>query len=232
MKIVMINGQNHKGSTYNMGKLLIDNMGDDNEVKEFFLPRDLNHFCLGCYSCIEDPTKCPFYEEKDAIMSEIEKADLLVFTTPNYCMAPSAPMKSFIDLTFTYWISHSPRGYMFNKKAVVFSTAAGIGAKDAIKPITRTLFYWGVPYVKSYGLSVQASSWKGVKPEKKMKIEKDIKALAKKIKKVKKIRVPFKNKFMFNMMANMQKANMGSSPVEKEYWEKLGWLGKERPWKK
>lgn len=71
-----------------------------------------------------------------------------------------------------------------------------------------------------------------MKPEKKMKIEKDIKALAKKIKKVKKIRVPFKNKFMFNMMANMQKANMGSSPVEKEYWEKLGWLGKERPWKK
>ena len=24
----------------------------------------------------------------------------------------------------------------------------------------------------------------------------------------------------------------GILPVEKEYWEKQGWLGKERPWRK
>ena len=29
----------------------------------------------------------------------------------------------------------------------------------------------------------------------------------------------------------MQKAGWGSSTMEKEYWEKNGWLGKERPWK-
>lgn len=65
MIITVINGQNHKGSTYNIGKLLVGNLGG-NEVHEFFLPRDLNHFCTGCCSCIKDESLCPFFEEKNA----------------------------------------------------------------------------------------------------------------------------------------------------------------------
>ena len=228
----MLNGQNHKGSTYHVGKLLCDSIIGQHEVKEFFLPHSLNHFCLGCYSCIENETRCPFFSEKNEIMSEMEQADLLVFTTPNYCMAPSAPMKAFIDLTFTYWMSHKPRGCMFNKKAVVISTTAGMGANQAIKPIKRTLVYWGVLYIKSYGISVQASNWNSVAQKKKSKIEKDMKTLAKKISHKEKPSIPLKTKLMFTIFASMQKADMGSSPTEKEYWEKQGWLGKERPWTK
>lgn len=232
MKITMINGQNHKGSTYHMGKLLIDNISGKKEVKEFFLPKDLNHFCAGCYTCIEDETKCPYYEEKNTIMKEVEQSDLLVFTTPNYCMAPSAPLKAFIDLTFTYWFSHKPRGCMFDKKAVVIATTAGAGAKQAIKPVAKTLFYWGVPWIKKYGIAVQAMNWKGVSEKKKTRIEKDMKVLAKKLSQGRKPHVPVKTKFMFTMMAKMQKADMGSGPTEKRYWEEREWLGKKRPWKK
>ena len=46
MKIAMINGQNHKGSTYHIGKMLADKLGG--EVTEFFLPKDFGHFCIGC----------------------------------------------------------------------------------------------------------------------------------------------------------------------------------------
>ncbi len=232
IKIVMINGQNHKGSTYNVGKKLIENIEGDKEVKDFFLPNALNHFCLGCYSCIEDESKCPFYKEKNELMTEIEKADLLIFTTPNYCMAPSAPMKSFIDLTFTYWMSHKPRECMFHKRAAVISTTAGAGAGQAIKPVKRTLTYWGVPYIKSYGISVQASCWEEVSAKKKNTIESDMRTLAGKFSADKKPHVPFKTKCMFWMFAKIQKAGMGSGLTEKEYWEKQGWLGKERPWKK
>lgn len=97
MKIVMINGQNHKGSTYNIGRLLAKNIGSDKDIVEFFLPKDLNHFCLGCYTCIDDDTKCPFYEEKNRIMKEVEEADILIFTTPTYCLRASAPMKSMMQ---------------------------------------------------------------------------------------------------------------------------------------
>ena len=47
----------------------------------------LEHNKIYCGDCLE-------------IMKEIEQADLLIFTTPNYCMAPSAAMKSSIDFTF------------------------------------------------------------------------------------------------------------------------------------
>lgn len=231
MKVVLIHGQNHKGSSYHIGRMIADKMQGTNVITEFFLPRDLNHFCLGCYNCIEDDAKCPFYDDKRKIMDAVEAADVLIFTTPTYCMHASAPMKSFMDLTFTYWMVHRPRKCMFSKRAVVVSTAAGTGMKSAMKDITNTLFYWGVPYVKSYGVAVQAMSWDGVNEKKKVKIEKDTVKLARKLSVDKKPSVGIKTRFMFKVMGVMQSAGMGSSPVEKEYWEQNGWLGKKRPWK-
>lgn len=231
MKVVLIHGQNHKGSSYHIGRMIADKMQGTNEITEFFLPRDLNHFCLGCYNCIEDDAKCPFYDDKRKIMDAVEAADVLIFTTPTYCMHASAPMKSFMDLTFTYWMVHRPRKCMFSKRAVVVSTAAGNGMKSAMKDITNTLFYWGVPYVKSYGVAVQAMSWDGVNEKKKVKIEKDTAKLARKLSVGKKPSVGIKTRFMFKVMGAMQSAGMGSSPMEKEYWEQNGWLGKKRPWK-
>lgn len=231
MKVVLIHGQNHKGSSYHIGRMIADKMQGTNEITEFFLPRDLNHFCLGCYNCIEDDAKCPFYDDNRKIMDAVEAADVLIFTTPTYCMHASAPMKSFMDLTFTYWMVHRPRKCMFSKRAVVVSAAAGTGMKSAMKDITNTLFYWGVPYVKSYGVAVQAMSWDGVNEKKKVKIEKDTAKLARKLSVGKKPSVGIKTRFIFKVMGVMQSAGMGSSPVEKEYWEKNGWLGKKRPWK-
>ena len=231
MKIVLMHGQNPKGSTYHIGRMIADEIDMEKEVTEFFLPKDLNHFCLGCYKCIEGDENCPFYEEKKIIMDAVEAADLLIFTTPTYCLRASAPMKSFIDLTFTYWISHRPRKCMYSKKAIVVSTAAGRGVKAAIKDITTALFYWGVPYVKTYGVAVQAMNWEMIDMKKKVKIQKDATRLAKKFSNNKRPSVGIKMRFMFKMMAGMQAAGFGSSQMEKEYWEKNGWLGKKRPWK-
>ena len=231
MKIVMINGQNHKGSTYNIGRLLAKNIGSDKDIVEFFLPKDLNHFCLGCYTCIEDDTKCPFYEEKNRIMKEVEEADILIFTTPTYCLRASAPMKSFIDLTFNYWMSHRPRKCMFNKKAVVISTAAGSGAKKAVKDVSDALFYWGIPCIVEYGICIQAMNWDGVSQKKKQKIEKDTTRIAQRLSRKKRVKAGIKTKAMFSLMRMMQKADLGSGEADRSYWEKSGWLGKERPWR-
>ena len=230
MKITLIHGQNHKGSTYNIGHMLAEKISGENEITEFFLPKDLNHFCLGCYSCIEDETKCPFYAEKKLITDEIEKADLLIFTTPTYCMRASAPMKAFIDLTFTYWMSHKPRKCMFSKKAVVISTAAGSGAKSAVKDIANALFYWGVPCVKKYPIAVQAMNWEQVSDKKRAKIANDMEKLSKEISNNGKVRVGVKTKFMFGLMRMMQKKDWGASVKEKEYWQSNGWLDGKKPW--
>lgn len=229
MQIVLIHGQNHKGSTYHIGRMLAEQFSES-EIKEFFLPRNLGHFCTGCYACITDEEKCPFYAEKKKIMDEVENADLLIFTTPTYCMRASAPMKAFIDLTFTYWMSHRPRKCMFSKRAVVISTAAGTGMKSAMKDIRNALFYWGVPYIKEYGIAVQAMSWEQVSDRKKDRIKQDIEQLATKIASHQNPRVGFKTRFIFGVMRMMQNKGWGSSPEEKQYWKTNGWLGRKRPW--
>lgn len=235
MKIVLIHGHTRKGSTYHIAHMLVEKFTEKSiteSVEEVFIPQIIHSGCLGCYTCIEAEEKCPFYEEKMQIMKLIEAADLLIFTTPTYCMAPSSQMKQFMDLTFTYWMSHKPRAYMFQKKAIVISTSAGAGSNRANTPIARMLFYWGVPSVTKYGLAVQAMSWDGVSEKKKEKIATDVAKIAKKLSNEKEIRVGIKTKFMFFMMRMMQKGNMGSGPTERLYWENEGWLGKDRPWKK
>ena len=46
MKIVLIHGQAHKGSTWHIADMLLQNIECEKQVREFFLPRELNHFCL------------------------------------------------------------------------------------------------------------------------------------------------------------------------------------------
>ena len=232
MKITLIHGQNHKGSSYNIGKMFADKINGTNDVKEFFLPQDLgNIFCVGCYKCIKKPEDCPYFARKQNIMESVLDSDLIILTSPTYCMMPSAPLKVFIDLTFNYWMVHRPDERMFNKKAVVISTAAGSGAGKVTKEIANTLFYWGVPKISRLGFAVQAMNWESVNPGKKNKIEKSVTKLAAELSKNKKVRVGFKTRFMFYIMRMMQKNGMGSSPEEKEYWQAKGWLDKGRPWK-
>lgn len=231
MKIVVIHGQNHKGSTWNVANILLQSMTCEKEVKEFFLPRDLNHFCAGCFQCLEGRDKCAFWEDKKPIDEAINAADLLILTTPNYCMMPSAPMKALLDLFFTNWLSHKPQETMFQKRAVVISTAAGAGAGKANKLVANNLTNWGIPEVIRYGLSVNATNWEMVPDKKKDKIQKDMTRLASKLLNKTKVKVGIKTRILFWFYGGMQKANWGASPSEKEYWESKGWLSGVKPWK-
>lgn len=232
MKIALVHGHMRRGSTYNISHILLDNIPGEKTVNEIFVPDVVKNGCLGCYKCIDDDSKCPFYEEKMKIMNVILDADLIIFTTPTYCMAPAAQLKMFIDLTFTYWMSHRPREVMFNKRAVVISTCAGTGSNKAIEPVARTLFYWGIPKVYKYGKSVQASSFDEIPEKIKNSIKEDMATLGKKLNTSNKPSVGIKTRFMFGIMRMMQNSNMGSGELEKEYWASKGWLGNSRPWKK
>ncbi len=230
MKIVMLNGQNHRGSSYHIGRAVIDGIEGEKEVTEFFFPKDLDHFCLGCYRCIEDAAACPYYEEKKVILDAMDGADLLVVTTPTYCMHVSAPLKAFIDLTFDLWMSHRPMASMFTKRAVIVSTAAGTGTGSAMKDVQDALFYLGVPKIMKYGVSVQAMNWQGVPDRKKARIDRDTGRIARKLSLAKAPRVGIKTRFMFRVMGMMQKKGWNSSPVETAYWKEKGWLDGKKPW--
>ena len=230
MKITVIHGQNHKGSTWHTAEELLKNLGAGHEVKEFYLPKDLNRFCLGCYACVKSREACPYWDEKAPVDAALREADLLIFTTPTYCMAPSAPMKAFMDLFFTNWMSHKPCAEMFTKRAVVISTAAGAGAKKAVEPLKRMLLYWGVPKVYTYALAVNAAGWDTMPEKKKAKIIKDMKTLANRLSNAAAQRAGLKTRCLFRIFAGMQKSNWGAGPEEKAYWQEKGWLSGKKPW--
>ena len=231
MKILMLNGQNHKGSTYNIARMIADKIEGENEIVEFFFPRDLNHFCTGCYQCIEDMARCPFYEEKKKIIDAMDASDLIILATPTYCLGMSASLKAFFDLTFDLWMPHRPMKSMFQKRALVVTTSAGSSPKSLFKEVKDKLFYMGVPEVKTYGLAVQAMKWEGVAEKKKAKIQKDVTKLARKLSVKRKPTVGIKTKVMFGLMGMIHKKGWDSSPVEAAYWKKHGWFDGKKPWK-
>ena len=231
-KIVILNGQNHKGSTYHIGRMIADRIAGQNEITEFFFPRDLNHFCTGCYQCIEDTSACPFYAEKKVITDAIDSADIIIVTTPTYCMHMSAPLKSFFDLTFDMWMSHKPLKSMFSKRAVIVSTSAGASPKSAMKDVQDALFYMGIPEIHKYGLPVQAMNWDSVSKEKKEKIYKAVSAVAAKLSSDKYPRTGIKTRFKFMMMGMMHSKGWNSSKTETIYWKENGWLDGNKPWKR
>ena len=231
MKIVMIHGQNHKGSTWNIANLLLQKLPGEKEEKEYFLPRDLNHFCSGCYACLEARERCPYWREKEPMLHQMREADLLILTSPNYCMMPSAPMKAFLDLFFTNWMSHKPLREMFSKRAVVISSAAGAGAKKAAKMIGNNLANWGIPEIHLYAAVVNAMNWDMVPSGKKARMEKDMDKLARQLSRRGKVTVGMKTRILFWFYGGMQKAGWGASPTEKQYWIENGWLSGGRPWK-
>lgn len=46
-----IHGQSHEGSTCMVARELANKIGG--EIQEFFLPRDFDQSCLGCFTCFK-----------------------------------------------------------------------------------------------------------------------------------------------------------------------------------
>lgn len=230
MRIAIIHGQNHNGSTCHIARMLAKKLG--NEYEEFFLPRDFGEFCLGCCVCFEkSETECPHYEKLLPITKAIDNADLIILASPVYVYHSTGAMKSFLDHYGWRWMVHRPEEKMFSKQAVCISTAAGAGMKSANKDMADSTFFWGIAKTYKYGLAVREVSWDNVSLKRKDKIEKDIDSLARKIAaKGNRIRPGIKTRIFFAVMRFMQKN--GFNKADKEYWDAKGWTENKRPWKK
>ena len=232
MKVLLINGQNHKGSTYHIGRILAEKLTQPEDIDEIFLPRDMPHFCCGCTKCfMESESLCPHYEVTKPLTAQMDEADVLIFTSPVYVYHVTGSMKAFLDHYGYRWMVHRPESKMFGKQAVVISTAAGGGMKPACKDIADSCFYWGIAKTYRYGLAVHAIKWSEVSAKKRQQIEKKTDQLAAKIKgRAGSVRPSLKTKGLFKVMSIMQKR--GFNPADKNYWEEKGWSTRGRkPWK-
>ncbi|MDD4124381.1 MAG: NAD(P)H-dependent oxidoreductase [Eubacteriales bacterium] len=173
MKITIINGQNHKECSWNMGQELVKALGEDNEITEFFLPRDMPHFCIGCANCIYiSEEKCPHYVSMKPIEDAVSGAELLIFTTPTYVYHASGSMKALLDHFAWRWIVHRPDGTSFSKQAVAVASSAGSTTKHTLNDIADSFKFWGIGRIYRFGMAVLASKWVEISPKKREKIEK------------------------------------------------------------
>lgn len=218
MKVTIIHGQSHKGSTYHISKILADKIGG--EVKEFFLPRDFGEFCIGCTQCFrKSETLCPHYEKINPLTEALDEADVLIFESPVYVYHVTGSMKAFLDHYGYRWMLHRPEESMFHKQAVCISTAAGAGMKSTNKDMADSFFYWGVPKVYKYGVRVMATSYKDIKPKIKAKIEKDTSKMAYQIKKnAGHVKTGIKTKICFYFMRMLH--TRGWDEADLAYWSK------------
>ena len=229
MKITIIHGQSHEGSTCHMARMVADKIGGD--VTEFFLPRDFGEFCCGCTSCIvKSHDKCPHYEKLKPLTDALDEADVIILESPVYVYHCTGSMKAFLDHYGYRWMVHRPDERMFKKQVVCVASAAGAGLKSTLKDMADSAYFWGCAKIYKFGVAVQATSWNGVSDKIMKKIETKSSAIAGKVKNNHgKAKPSFKTKAFFNLMSMIQKNGWNEADVV--YWREKDWIGKARPWK-
>jgi len=228
MNITMIHGQNRKGSTYHIARMVAEKISGN--IDEFFLPNDFGAGCFGCFVCVDKGKEyCPNYNKIEAIYRSMLSSDVIIISSATYVMEMTGHLKNFFDHLFSSWLSHSPEPSMFSKTGVVVSTAAGLGMIGVTKSLAKQLFWLGVPKVYRLSAAVGASSWDKAKGKERInaKINKIVQKIVRKRGKVK---PGIKFRFIFNMMRQMHKNN-DWTPLDREHWQRHGWLGRKRPYK-
>ncbi|WP_019226998.1 flavodoxin family protein [Sedimentibacter sp. B4] len=232
MKVAVVYGTEHKGSTYNIAQLFLKKLENEiTEVTEFFLPRDMSNFCRGCALCfMKNENLCPDFDQVNKIKETMEKADLLIFTSPVYAYHASGQMKTLLDHFAYQWMVHRPNKTMFKKMALVVTTAAGAGMRKTNTDMIDSLSFWGVGKIYKFGKGVAAINWDGVKKENKDKIEKKVDKISSKIISTSKNVTPnLKVRILFYLMRYAQRGG-GFNPADNNYWKEQGWLEGARPW--
>lgn len=229
MKIVIIHGQNHKGSTHMVARELAEKVGGG--IKEFYLPRDFDRPCQGCYTCFQtDLTHCPHYEKLKPLADAMLESELLILDSPVYVYHATGQMMSFLDHFGTWWMVHRPRPEMSGKQAVAIATAAGGGMKSTTQDMIDSLKMWGIRKVYRLGFGIQALKPEEIPERIRKKIHRKTHVLSKKIQReAGKVGCNLRGRFWFYLM---RLAHQHFPPAQPDYgyWEKMGWHGTKRPW--
>lgn len=178
------------------------------EITEFFLPRDFDEPCLGCYSCFQaDMTRCPHNEKLRAITEAMDASDVIILASPVYVFHATGQMMSLLDHYGTRWMVHRPEEGMFRKQGVCISTAAGGGMAATNRDMADSLEFWGMAKVYRLGFGVQAVRPEEIPPRILRRIERSTDRLARRIRRnAGRIGVTLRGRFWFAMTRLMHRS--------------------------
>lgn len=236
MKITVIHGQSHKGVTYTMTQTILKYLaGQQDEIQEFFLPKDGPDFCRGCYSCfMKGESFCPSADKVQPIALAMEWADVILLDSPNYVLEMSGAMKNLMDHLAYRWISHRPHGSMFSKVGITVSSSAGAPPKGVVRSMARQLKWMCVPKVYTLGMACQATAKGEIKPQKMKKIEYRAEKIAGAVKRrMLHPGIGLRSRLFFGVFRKVQASpDTAWIRTDSDWWVSQGWTGKSRPWKR
>ncbi len=228
MKVTVIYGSDRKGFTYNMVQMVKKALDKKEKIEyvEYTFPRDMNEYCLGCINCVTKGREyCPHREKMDEIMNNIMTSDGLIMSSAVYCFDVTGAMKTFIDHTASYWMSHRPVPELMDTVGLAVVTAAGAGIGHTKKTLVNTMKYLG--FKRCLAASVRSGGYYGkdISP-----LEKEMSKYAEKfyslMKKKSKLSTPFFTRFFMKLMGKMISGYKDGEmlDLDKKYWIKMGWI--------
>ena len=236
MKITVIHGTQHRGSTWHTVESILHTVRKYTpaDVTEFLLPRDMPHFCTGCYSCfLHGENTCPHTAQVRPIVEAMLQSDVVILASPVYALDVTGQMKAFLDHACYLWLSHRPEPAMFGKIGLTVTTTAGAGLAHTAKTLRNSLRYWGMQKILRCSVAVSAMRWDDVPEKARRKINRQAERLGKKLvwatQNARKLRNPLLRSLVFHGMAHMQKKNEWN-PTDRAHWEKQGWLNGGKPY--
>lgn len=100
MNVLVINGSpnGERSATMKLTNAFLEGMGETAEVIDSF-HADVNP-CKACFSCwFRTPGECVQKDDMAEILQKIEKADLVIWSTPVYCFSVPSGLKAIMDRT-------------------------------------------------------------------------------------------------------------------------------------
>lgn len=229
MKIVVINGTEIKGCTYHIKEAFLEELRPGNEVHEFYLPKDMPHFCCGCKTCFFiSEESCPHAGHVLPIWNEMLSADLLVFTSPVYALRATGQMKALLDHLCVHWMVHRPDSRMFTKKAVILTNAIGPLNGGAQKDMATSLSWLGVSDIKRLGVGLmEGVIWNELSEKRRKTITDKAQRLSRRYKRPCKARKGLIVRMKFLLCKTMHQAVAKTEnplSADNQHWLEQGWI--------
>jgi multimeric flavodoxin WrbA len=150
MEICVIHGSNRKGNTEKTIEIIKNKLNSFEEIvySDIYLPKDLPHFCCGCFACLGTGDyageNCPHKHYTHSIIKKMLNSDGIIIASPCYALSETGQLKTLFDHFACTYLCHRPNDEMFDKIGFVISTAAGAGTKNVIRSVKRNLLFWGI----------------------------------------------------------------------------------------
>lgn len=224
-------GRKTQSCTYNIARLLLNDLLEDGRLFEFQLPRDMPHICVGCYACIKgQEQKCGGAAALAPIISAMKQSELIIFCAPTYVFHVPGQMKTLLDHFAYRWMIHRPDLSFMKKQAVIVNTAGGGGMRSTVREIKDSTDYWGIAETHILSQKVWDHSWTDLPASFRASAEAKIRRTVRKIKRHAKHPTPsLKVRCLFGLYRFLHK-NQKMSPVDDAYWLNKGYTA-GKPWK-